>query len=112
MGDMLRFDPITPDGRPSLSVSFVRMLPEDVTVANVSTECIVHPESLVADASADERLEGSPIVQDDDQTVSQFFSGGIADVDYIITWIATYSDGEIEPVDTLLSVRAYKNVGA
>ncbi len=46
------------------------------------------------------------MVQPDGKTVSQFFSGGVDEVDYIITFIATYSDAEIEPVDAVLERRA------
>lgn len=112
MGRILLFSPTTPAGRPSLSVSFARMLPQGVTVASVESLCIVHPDCTVPDSSAAERLEDIAVVQSDGKTVSQFFSGGVAGVDYIITFIATYSDAEIEPVDAVLSVREYINVAA
>lgn len=108
---LLRFDPTTPDGLPSLSVSFRRMLPTGVTVVSVTSACAVHPLSAVVDSNASSRLRDLPVVQSDGQTVSQFFSGGIAGVDYIISFLATYTDGEQERVDVVLPVRAYNYVG-
>lgn len=106
-----RFNPITPDGKPSLSVSFARMLPAGETIASADIECVVHPLSAVTDTEAAKRLAGANAISEDGKVISQFFSGGADDVDYILTFIATYSNGEIVPVDVVLSVRAYLNVG-
>lgn len=43
----------------------------------------------------------------DHKTVSQWFKNGVTDVDYVLTFLATFSDGQIEPVEVEMPVRQY-----
>lgn len=94
---------------------FKRMLdtlPSTVTVSSITTLCVVHPNSLVkTDLTPQARLEALPVVQADAITVSQFFSNGVAGTDYIVSWIAVYSDNEVERVDSRIMCNAYNLVG-
>ena len=104
---MQKFDPTTPAGRPLLSVDFSRLLPPSVTIASASVAIEVHALSAAADANASARLDGSPVLSTDHTTISQWFHNGVADADYVLTFIATFSDGQIEPVEVEMPVRRY-----
>jgi hypothetical protein len=104
---MQKFDPTTQAGRPLLSIDFSRLLPAGVTIASAAVTIAVHELSQGNDADPAARLDGDAIVSDDHMTVSQWFAGGIEDVDYVLSFIATFSDGQIEPVEALMSVRHY-----
>ena len=104
---MYKFDPTTPAGRPLLSVNFSRLLPDGVTVASAAVAIEVHALSASADADAEDRLDGAPSVGGDGVTVSQWFHNGVENVDYVLTFIATFSDGQIEPVEVEMPVRRY-----
>ena len=104
---MYKFDPTTSAGRPLLSVDFSRLLPSGVTIASAVVTIEVHALSAATDPNAVDRLDGSPILSGDEKTVSQWFVNGIDDVDYVLTFIATFSDGQIEPVEVEMPVRRY-----
>jgi hypothetical protein len=102
---MQKFDPTTPAGRPLLAVDFSRLLPEGVTVASASVAIEVHALSAAGDASAASRLDGAATIGG--AVVSQWFKNGVEDVDYVLTFVATFSDGQIEPVEVEMPVRRY-----
>jgi hypothetical protein len=104
---MQKFDPTTPAGRPLLSVDFSRLLPPSVTIASASVTIQVHALSAADDGNAAARLDGAPILSADHTTISQWFIGGVEEVDYVLTFIATFSDGQIEPVEVEMPVRRY-----
>lgn len=103
---MLRFDPTTPVGKPLLSVDFTRLLPSGVTVSGASVTIEVNPLSDATDATPSARLSGSPSILTN-TTIAQWFETGVENVDYVLTFIATYSDGQIEPVEVEMPVRKY-----
>lgn len=103
---MLKFDPTTPAGRPLLSVDFSRLLPEGVTIASAAVAIEVHALSAAQDATPASRLDGPPSISDG-VTISQWFTTGIENVDYVLSFIATFSDGQIEPVEVEMPVRRY-----
>jgi hypothetical protein len=104
---MQKFDSTTPTGRLLLSVDFSRLLPPNETIASADVTIEVHALSAVPDAAASDRLDGPPILSGDAKTVSQWFNQGVADVDYVLTFIATFSSGQIEPVEVEMPVRHY-----
>lgn len=106
-----RYRDIGPAGQPSLSLDFEWVLPAGVTLNSVQTLCVVHPASKALDALASTRLQGAPNISADRKMVSQFFTGGLAEVIYIISYRAAYSNGETVQADVLLAVHAYNNVG-
>ena len=103
---MLQFDETTPAGRPLLSIDFTKLLPTGVTVASAVVTCTVAADSAAADATPSSRLDGSPTITGG-AIVSQFFKTGVVNCDYILTFLATYSDGQKEPVDAEIAVRAF-----
>jgi hypothetical protein len=104
---MLKFDPTTSDGRILLSVDFSRLLPAGVTIASAEVTIAVHALSANGDSDASGRLDGQALVSADQVTVSQWFISGVDDVDYVLTFIAHFSDGQIEPVAVEMPVRRY-----
>jgi hypothetical protein len=104
---MQKFDPTTPAGRPLLSVNFSRLLPPTVTIASALVTIDVHALSAADDMNAAQRLDGAPAISADHTTISQWFHQGVPEVDYVLTFIATFSDGQIEPVDVEMPVRAH-----
>jgi hypothetical protein len=102
---MYKFDPTTPAGRLLLAVDFTRLLPEGITVASATVAIGVHTLSAASDADAADRLDGAPQIDASGVTVAQWFHEGIEDVDYVLTFIATFSDGQVEPVDVEMPVR-------
>jgi len=104
---MQKFDPTTPAGRPLLAVDFSRLLPQGVTIALASVAIEVHALSAGSDSGANARLDGSPSIGVDGVTVTQWFKDGVENVDYVLTFIATFSDGQIEPVEVEMPVRRY-----
>jgi hypothetical protein len=104
---MQKFDPTTSAGRLLLSVDFSRLLPPGVTIASAIVGIEVHALSAVGDAAATNRLDGPPIVSVNQTTVSQWFKEGVEDVDYVLTFLATLSNGQIEPVEVEMPVRHY-----
>lgn len=106
-----RYRDIAPAARPSLSLDFEWVLPADVTIDSVQTLCAVHPASKAVDALAATRLQGVPNISADRKMVSQFFMGGLAEVIYVISYRATYSNGETIQADVILAVHPYNNVG-
>jgi len=104
---MDKFDPTTPAGRPLLSVDFSRLLPESVTISSASVTIEVHALSAADDPDAASRLDGAASLSADQTTISQWFTDGVENVDYVLTFIATLSDGQIEPVEVEMQVRRY-----
>jgi hypothetical protein len=104
---MQKFAATTPAGRPLLSVDFSRLLPPGVIIASASVTAEVHALSPAADLDVASRLDGAAFVSADSTTISQWFHQGTEDVDYVLTFIATFSDGQIEPVEVELRVRRY-----
>lgn len=104
---MHKFDPTTPAGRPLLSVNFTRLLPPGITIASASVAIEVYGLSAQPDPSAGGRLDGLPSISGDGTTVSQWFKDGVEGVDYVLTFIASFSDGQIEPVEVEMPVRRY-----
>jgi hypothetical protein len=104
---MQKFDSTTSAGRLLLSVDFSRLLPPSVTVASAAVTIEVHALSATGDPNAADHLDGAAIVSPDQTTVSQWFAGGLEDVDYVLTFIANFSDGQIEPVAVEMPVRRY-----
>lgn len=104
---MYRFDPTTPAGRPLLSVDFSRLLPVGVTVTSANVSIEVHALSANSDPDAANRLDGGASIDADGATVSQWFHNGVEGVDYVLTFVGTFSDGQIEPVEVEIPVRRY-----
>jgi len=104
---MQKFDPTTPAGRLLLSVDFSRLLPPAVTIASAVVTIEVHALSAAGDPDATGCLDGPAIVSADETTVSQWFTQGVEDVDYVLSFIATFSNGQIEPVEVEMPVRRY-----
>jgi hypothetical protein len=104
---MHTFDATTPAGRPLLSVDFSRLLPPSVTIASAIVTVEVHALSPVDDPNATDRLDGAAIVSVDSTTISQWFHQGLEDVDYVLTFTANFSDGQVEPVEAELRVRRF-----
>ena len=101
------FDATTPAGRPLLSVDFSRLLPPAVTIASAAVTVEVHALSPADDPDASDRLDGAAILSPDSTTISQWFHQGVENVDYVLTFIANFSDGQIEPVEVELRVRRF-----
>lgn len=101
----LMFDPTTPDGIVSCTVNFSGSLPDGVTLVSASVSCAVHDQSVGADDDADERVSTPATV--DGTFVSVTFSDGVAGADYVLTYLPTLSDGEIDPVQVIMPVRKY-----
>jgi hypothetical protein len=104
---MYKFDATTPSGRPLLSVDFSRLLPPGVIIASAAVTAEVHALSPAEDPDAGDRLDGAALLSPDSMTVSQWFHQGTEDVDYVLTFTATFSDGQIEPVEVELRVRRF-----
>jgi hypothetical protein len=104
---MHKFDPTTPAGRPLLSVNFSELLPTGITVSSASLAIEVHTLSPGDDPDAGMRLDGSPAIGGGGTIISQWFHNGLEGVDYVLTFIATFSDGQIEPVEVEMPVRRY-----
>ena len=102
---MLSFSPTTPAGRPPLSIDVADLLPAGVTLQSAAVSIAVHPKSAEADATPAARLDGAASVAG--SVVTQWFKTGVENVDYVIQFLATFSDGQIEPVDVLLPVRRF-----
>ena len=112
---ILRFSDTTPAGRPLLSISLARHLEQiqkftgvRPTVSDCVLSCRMHPESAVADATPAGRLDGPRVITS--EIVSQFFKDGVADADYILTYLVTLSDGSKEAFDAVISVRTFLGV--
>ncbi len=103
---MYKFDATTPAGRPLLSVDFSQLLPTGVTITAANVTIAVHELSVATDADAADCLDGAAIITAG-QIISQWFHNGAEDVDYVLTFIATFSDGQIEPVDVEMPVRRH-----
>ena len=78
-----------------------------MTIASASVTIEVHALSAAGDASAAGRLDGAPLLSTDHTTISQWFKEGVENVDYVLTFIATFTDGQIEPVEVEMPVRRY-----
>lgn len=102
---MYEFSPTTSAGRPPCAIDFTRLLPSGVTVSSCVVTAVVHPTSEATDSSPSSRLDGSPTISS--AIVTQFFLGGVNEVDYVLTFLATFSNGQKEPVQAKLPVRAY-----
>lgn len=107
---MRKFSATSPKGRPKLTFSFRKMLPEGVTVTSAELFCVVRPESVASDPSPSARLDGAYTIADG-KYVQQFVKDGIHNVDYIVSALGTYSDGQREQIDAVLEVRNYNEVG-
>lgn len=101
----LMFDPTTPDGVIACTVDFSTFLPEGITLSSATCTIGVHDLSAEPDDDAGDRLSGSASV--DGNYVVQTFEGGLAGVDYVLTFLATLSDGEVEAVQVIQPVRKY-----
>ena len=109
---ILRFSDTTPAARPLLSISVARHLDaiERFTGSRpVATDCLLscrmHPQTSVVDPSPLARLDGPRLITG--EIVSQFFIGGIADADYIVTYLITFSDSSVEAFDAVIGVRDF-----
>jgi hypothetical protein len=112
---ILRFADTTPAGRPLLSISVTRHLDQiqkftgtRPTISLVVMSCRMHPESVVIDASPSARLDGAHVITG--EIISQFFLNGVADADYIVTYLVTFSDGSKEPFDAVIGVRTFMGI--
>ena len=105
---MLHFPDTTPAGEPKLSVDFLKQLPAGVTVLSCVVTCENHDDSAVDDPSPAARLSGSPTVTDG-KIVTQKFAGGVLDVDYVVIFVATLSDGQKKVAQGVLSIVRYLN---
>ena len=70
--------------------------------------CRMYPQSQVTDANPSARLDGNRTLSGD--VVSQFFINGLADADYILTYLITFSDGSKEAFDAVISVRTFMGI--
>ena len=111
----LRFSDTTPAGRPLLSISVTRHLDAiekftgaRPTISNCAVSCEVHPESGMIDPNPMARLDGNPNIVGD--IIAQFFSYGVENADYILTYLVTFNDGSKEPFDAMISVRKFIGV--
>ena len=109
---ILRFADTSPAGRPLLSISVARHLDQiekftgsRPTLSDCVMSCRMHPESAVMDPNPSARLDGNRTLSGD--VVSQFFIGGVAETDYILTYLITFSDGSREAFDAVIGVRPF-----
>jgi hypothetical protein len=77
-------------------------------VSDCVMSCRMHPESAVTDATLAGRLDGARVITG--EIISQFFLGGVADADYIVTYLVTFSDGSKEAFDAVISVRTFLGI--
>jgi hypothetical protein len=113
-GVVKKFSPTTPAGRADCTIDFTSILAgaysPPVTVSSCVVTCAIHPTSAVPDPTAGARCDGAAIVTAG-KSVTQFFKDGVAGADYILTFLATLSNGAKEPIDAVQPVRAYNDVG-
>jgi hypothetical protein len=113
-GVVKKFSPTTPAGRADCTIDFTSILAgaysPPVTVSSCVVTCAIHPTSAVPDPTASARCDGAVIVTAG-KSVTQFFKDGVAGADYILTFLATLSNGAKEPIDAVQPVRAYNDVG-
>lgn len=102
---MYTWDPTTPSGQPRLSFDFTKALPAAVTVSSATVSAEVHELSEATDATPSARLSGSPSISG--AIVSQLFVAGVVEVSYVLTFLATFSDGQKEPAQGLMRVQKY-----
>ena len=108
---ILRFSDTAPNGRPLLSISVTRHLDQiqkftgaaRLTIADCTLSCRMHPDSAVVDPAPIGRLDGPRVIAG--EIISQFFKLGLANADYVLTYLVTFSDGSVEPFDAEISVR-------
>lgn len=100
---MLEFDPVHPSFDGALQVDFTRLVPSGATLSTGTVTCAVHPLSAAADANASTRVYGAVAVTG--AKLAREFTGGVDEVDYILTFTPTFSDGTIDPVEVFLPVR-------
>lgn len=113
-GVVKKFSPTTPAGRPDCTIDFTSILAgaysPPVTVSSCVVSCAIYPGSLVADPTASARCDGAAIVTSG-KLVTQFFKDGVAGADYILTFLATLSNAAKEPIDAVIQVRTFNDVG-
>lgn len=114
-GVVKKFSPTTPAGRPDCTIDFGSILSgaltPGVTVNSCAVTCAIHPKSNVADPLASTRLDGSPALSGGRYVTQYFAIGGVAGASYILSYLPTLSNGTKEPIDAILEVNAYNDVG-
>jgi hypothetical protein len=107
-----RWTDTTPAGRSLLSITTADHLDlvqkftgSRPAISDCTMSCRMHPNSFVADPSPSSRLDGNRTITG--EIVSQFFKDGVADADYILTYLVTFSDGSKEAFDAVISVRTF-----
>lgn len=98
---MEKFDATTPAGRPLLSVDFVNLLPAGTTLSSCVVSIAVESGT---DANPNSRLSGPAVIVG--TVAAQFFQTGLVGVTYVLTFLGTFSNGEIEPVCVRITVLA------
>lgn len=102
----VHFGNTTPAGKLNLSIKLT--LPSGVTIASATLSCAVHEDSKQQDSGAATRITSTIATIDaTGKIMTARFENGLVDVDYVITYVPTLSDTEIEPVTTMISVRKY-----
>lgn len=91
-------EPKDPDNTARLGVDYTDLLPDSVTLASAQVVAI-SPAGL----SAGGALPVTATVSG--ARASALFSGGTVDVDYRVTFRATYSDGQTRDVSITIPVR-------
>jgi hypothetical protein len=102
----VHFGNTTPAGKLNLSIRL--SLPSGITITSAVLSCAVHEDSPASDPSAATRITStSATIDATGKIMTARFENGLVDVDYVITFLPTLSDTEIEPVTTMISVRKY-----
>lgn len=104
----IRFSNTTPNGKLNLSIDMTDVLPTGVTVSSATVSIAVHEDSDAADALVATRLTSTtPTINGTGKIMTARFELGLVNVDYVLTFIPTLSDTEVEPVTAVIAVRKY-----
>lgn len=103
------------------SVGFSDFLSDGVTISTADVSIAVYDKSSKSDEDADDMIVGSAQInaaavtidgssQPIGSVILQAIAGGVQDCDYICSYSATLSDGQVICEDVLLRVRKYEPV--
>ena len=96
------FDPKVPTGQEYFTIDFSRQVPAGATI--VSAVCVPTRIKGSADATPANMLSGGCIING--TKVSQKLINGVDGTLYLLTYLATLSDGQVVPEIMYLWVRA------
>lgn len=104
---MLTNPAVAPGARIPISFNYADILAEmpGVTITGIAVTIEVHPLSRRSDATPNARLSGAAFL--DGSSAVQWFENGLADVNYALTFKATLSQSEVDPVVIIQPVRQF-----